>query len=881
MARWSPALRIARRDLVRHRVRTALTLALVALPVLVGVAAAEVAHNSRYEGERQARIVMGGADALVEVSPFERVRVGYRSEGDLVTRAGSFSRDRDGHRRPVRRDPAGVDLSALLPPGSRTTPASDFRDVVLATGGIGHVVLVDLRDPMTTGLGELESGRAPTAADEVAVNAPAAAELGLLRGDGTPRPDATLGLADGTQLRVVGVVGQDLDESFGGGMTMVAAPTSGLRGHERNRYLVDLPASAGDAPHALAASLARHGVAMLPRDVLLHPQDWRVREPAPSPVDASSVAMGALVVLFGLVEVVLIVGSAFAVGARRQVRDLGLLAASGGAPSDVRRVLLGQGLVLGVGASVLGAAGGIGVFLAGVPVYERFAHTHVWTRDVDWVVVAALTLLGSLTGVVAALVPAWSIGRLTPLAALSGRFPLRAGESHAHRPAFVLTGTGLLALVVAGWWTAREYAPPPVTVPEQQMFASQPSVLPLVLGGFGLLMMIGGVVWSAPYVVRRVAGVGRLLPLSGRYAFRDAARHRFRTAAAAVALTVTVAGAVFAGFVMQAVAATVATESNMPPHSLMIYVDDYESVRSTPQRADQLVATVARVVGPVTAHTAYRLSRRGAPESELTLAAAGGGYQTVSAVDPATMRYFAGPHGAAALRVFESGGLVTLPGARIRDGVVTAAIRPGARKPGNQLEFRAVTISPSRRTAQGELSQAWVSRSTAQRRGLDARPGVILAVARRPITTDDLTRLSVYGIDTFTPDVDLAQQRWLQLGVLGAAGLVTLLVVGIAVALSAAEGRADQATMAAVGAGPWRRRSLGAMHGLFLGLVGALLGVVIGLPAGVSLMQVDGVPGVQLPWWSVACTVLAVPPLAWCAGWLTTPGRLPLVRRTG
>ncbi|MEJ7788010.1 MAG: hypothetical protein WKF96_24690, partial [Solirubrobacteraceae bacterium] len=81
----------------------------------------------------------------------------------------------------------------------------------------------------------------------------------------------------------------------------------------------------------------------------------------------------------------------------------------------------------------------------------------------------------------------------------------------------------------------------------------------------------------------------------------------------------------------------------------------------------------------------------------------------------------------------------------------------------------------------------------------------------------------MHGLNGWSPDTDLEAIGMIRVGVTAAAGLLTMLVVGIAVALSAAEGRADQATMAAVGAGPWRRRSLGAMHGLFLGVVGVLL----------------------------------------------------------
>jgi len=54
------------------------------------------------------------------------------------------------------------------------------------------------------------------------------------------------------------------------------------------------------------------------------------------------------------------------------------------------------------------------------------------------------------------------------------------------------------------------------------------------------------------------------------------------------------------------------------------------------------------------------------------------------------------------------------------------------------------------------------------------------------------------------------------------AGLVTLLGGAISVALSAAEGRADRATLAAVGAPPRRRRELVAMQALLVGGLGGV-----------------------------------------------------------
>ena len=888
MSRWRPALRMARRDLWRHKGRAVLTMCLVALPVLVGVTTAQFHHNTQWDGERAARSSMGAADALVQVTPFERTRVTYWP-GDMGARPGAFARDADGKRHPVRRDRSSVDLAALLPEGSRIIPAMAHRDVALATGGVGHVKILDAGDPMAEGLASVASGEPPTKPDEVALTETAAEELGLLNADGSPRPDATLQLLDGTALRVVGVLDRNTDNGYSDGVEMLAAPGSVLAERSdstvgeqfSHRYLVDLPDSVGPAPHALAKSLTAHGVAMMPRDVMFHPHAWRVQAPTPGLVDPASLAIGALVVLFGLIEVVLIVGSAFAVGARRQVRDLGLVAASGGAPADVRRVLLAQGLVLGAGASVLGAVAGVLAFRAGTPLYEQLVHQRIWTHEIDWLSVVGVTVLGALTGLVAALLPAWSIGRLTPVAALSGRFPIRAGESRAHRPAFVLAGLGLVVLLLSGWWTATEYAPPPREVMQVNEFGYQPSSVPVVVGVLGLLMLISGVVWAAPYAVRRIAALGRLLPLSGRFAFRDAARHRFRTAAAAVTLIVTVAGAVFAGFAVQAAARSMG-QGSVPLHTISVYLEEYETTGlTTAARVDKVLATLHSVIGPAETLVASRASRPGKAYSELAIRGPRGFFEPVRVVDEQTLERLVGSDAGAALEAFRAGSVVTTNRRPVRQGKVTVAVDPGARKPENRWTLPAVVVRPSGTAAGSELFSAWVSEETVRGMGLLAVPTTITVLADRTVTSADMSRLAVYGISGWSPDTDLEVIGLIRLAVTGAAGLLTLLVVGIAVALSAAEGRADQATMAAIGAGPWRRRSFGAMHGLFLGVVGVLLGMVVGMPAGAALTQVDGVPGIAVPWLSVGGVLLVVPLLAWIAGWLVTSTRLTLVRRTG
>ncbi len=874
-ARWRPALRMAWRDLSRHKVRAVLTMLLVALPVAVGTAASLIHHNTGWAGEQHARVIMGGADALVKVTPFAKVRVLTQLGEDMAVKPVEFSRDKAGQRRPVRRDRSTVALESLLPDGSRFTPAPTQGQRTLSSGGTAQLTFLDASYSMTAALREIEidAGRAPTAADEAAVPSPMADELGFLDASGALRPDATLQLADGQGLSVVGLLTPASFNGAGSEARVLVPPTSGLNRRTPSYFLVDLPTLSLPDTRSVVASLADHGVAMMPRDVILHPAAWNIRTPPAAPVDIQSLAVGALVVLFGLIEVVLIVGSAFAVSARRQVRDLGLLSASGGSPADVRRVLLAQGLVLGAIAAVLGAAAGVALFRAGMPLYETITNAAVWTRDIDWVAVIGVTLLGALTGLLAALFPAWSISRLTPVAALSGRFPIRPGESTAHRPAFVCVGAGIITLAVAGFWTAREFAPRP-----HAEFAPK-SPLPIALGGLGVLLLVVGTVWSAPYIVRRVAALGRVLPLSGRFSFRDAARHRFRTAAASITLMITSAGAVLIGFGVNSASATATAVSGLPPHSMMFFPG---SLPRAPEQAETLLATVEHVVGEVTFLTSYQVNKPGSRSTHLVVQP--GRRQTrewVTVVDENLLRYLVVSNDEPALRAFRSGGVVTSDPALVRDGAARLLLYHGrGRQPDQDWQLPAISVS-ARDFGEGLLARTWISEGTAATLGLQTEPYITIAMTSGPVTRDELTRLAVYGISARSDDPINQTWRWITVGAVGAAGLLTALVIGIAVALSAAEGRSDLATMAAVGAGPWRRRSLGAAHGLFLGLVGGLLGLAVSLPAGLALTQIDGLAGTTVPWLSVTSTLLAVPLFGALAGWVVTPRRLSLVRRGG
>ena len=839
---WRPALRLARRDLRRHKVRAALTFLLVTLPVLAAAMIAVVVHNGSGSPEGYATEQMGDADALVRVTPWTKVR-----SRDAAYGVGAPAR---GHQ---RRDPASVDLPSLLPPGSRVAPGPVYGQLPLSTGGFafGRVVPDDaLARPIT----RLLSGRLPRDGSEVLVGHGAARVLDLLS-DGQPAADASLTLQDGTRLRVVGTVPAD-----GSALTVLGRPGLPVQvdqGAEEQgtAYLVRLPEMTTRELRALTRDLAAQGVSMQARDAILHPERWGL---GPRGFNAEAAYAGALAVLVGLVEVVLVVGAAFAVAARRQLRDLGLVASNGGVGKDVRRLMLAQGLVLGVTASVVGAGAGSLLGVVGGRWAERRFGMVLSGSDVPWGTVVGLAVLGALTAVVAALVPAWSLSRVTPVQALSGRFPVRLRTVRPHPGSFGLAGFGLLTLLVGGYLTSRWFAP-----------RGGESPLGPFISAIGLLLLLAGVVWATPYLVQAAAAAGRTMPLSGRYAFRAAGRHRFRTAAATTALTFTVAVAVLTGFAVSEAAASAG-----PSYPADVHVLSVDGFGPTLDRA-RVEATIEDTLGPVTVAT----SRTVGSDSQHALVVLGnGGYPDIRQVDRASLEAVQGRLSAAEAAAFERGAVLVASNGGIPVGRSKVTVGLQGVK-GARWQLPVTHLGEPEVPGQYSLGSAFVSSTVVERLGLTTTYASSLALAERAITDADLQRLSAYGINAWSDDPYRSQlDRYRYVGVLGA-GLLSLLVVGIAVALSAAEGRDEAATLTAVGAGPGRRRGIGAMHGLFIGLTGTALGVLVGLPGALAFVQMDGHSGVDVPWLSFLGTLTAVALLSPVAGWVVTPSRLPLTRR--
>ena len=268
---------------------------------------------------------------------------------------------------------------------------------------------------------------------------------------------------------------------------------------------------------------------MLSRDVLLNPPP---RSDVPYYSETGTTSSGSelfLVILLLVVVVVLaglkvtLPGAAFAVGARRQARSLGLLAATGGNRTQVRRVVLGGGIVLGLAGAVVGVA--LGLVLAAVarPVLADVAGAEFGRFDVRPSELLAIAALGVVTGVLAAVLPSRSAARQDPVVALTGR----RGQVRTPRKVPMI---GVL-LIVAGVVAAAVGSAMAVaftTGLNPTNGRSTALVAGLIAGGAAVAQI--GLIITSPAIIGLGGRWSGRLPLAGRLALRDAARHRGRSA---------------------------------------------------------------------------------------------------------------------------------------------------------------------------------------------------------------------------------------------------------------------------------------------------------------------------------------------------------------
>ena len=742
-----------------------------------------------------------------------------------------------------------VDPVTLLPSGSRVLRLRQSTGVILAGQGKRRfrpsVHELDVSDPLARGLFALDGGRLPTRSGQVL------ASRSLLNAT-----SASIGDSLTISGQTVTISGSGRWAASPGEMTLIG-PSLVMqtdREVQSEQLLVDLP----------------DGTTFTPSPDSGVSSQWLERASfTGSPTSPSDVA---LLYLFGglaLAAFGLVVASALAVGARRQLRAIGLVGATGASPRQTGLLLLLQGLVLGVVGAGAGVAGGLLLWQLTRPLVERWSGSLIGATNVVGSDLVLISVLALLVAVGAAVVPARLAARTSVLHALGGRRPLSRLGMRFPIVGVALSLLGSLVLARA-------------TFAMRGNGGGDGATIAAVAGS---ALVIAGLVVCAPYLVGLLEPLAGKLSGSTRLAARTLARQRGRTGPTVAAIMATGALAIAAATVaISQTARDTASQSALFPPDIAA-VEIFESVPpGTRPRVDcdllsRAAAPIRKIVpgsataciestdlvadgAAVAAIGVDEITKIGGDDLRAVLSAGGlvlaGSHETqsrsVELLSPAGRRTRANAVGSGDTRLFDyrSGGLLMS-----RDAVT----RAGGSMVGGQISLllrSPAPLSDAQRAAFRELNDGRLEALVA---GADPSINVNINFANQ--YESPVTKL-VYAV------------------VLPAAVLLALLVALVGLALTASETRDDQATFVALGAGPRHRRRQNAWQAAIVTGLGALLALPGGfVPAAIVLRAADSGIAIKPPWLVLVVLCVGLPLAAAAGGMLLTRARMsPLIRRS-
>ncbi|UZX01922.1 hypothetical protein F8G81_04250 [Arthrobacter sp. CDRTa11] len=936
------ALRMARRDISRHKGRSLLIILLIMLPVAGMTGAATLVQSMQETPGERVQYQLGKTQARFQ--SLNAVNSAMVQDPLMDHIVASNPQDIDP-------DFVAADPQDVLPAGYKILTESQL-DLTTRVGDADVSLMgraVDALNPAFEGKFQLLNGRAPQSAAEALVSPGLLDRFGMELGENLTTSAGTF-TAVGT-LRDFGV--SDRNEILflkpGQGDDAIAPLPSG-RGGQTKYYLV------GPEPVTWAQVREANtvGVSVLSRSVAfnLPPMDQRSVDGSPPQYEQatpySAYLTGGFIGALALLEVGLLAGAAFSVGAKRQIRELALLAASGAEAPTVQAVVMAAGLWLGTIAVAAGAALGLAgaagaVFWVRYLGSERLAGFHP-----DILLTATAMLMGLGACILAALAPARQVSRQAVLGALkSGRAPVTTGKW----PQRIGAGMLLLSAVLLFSGNALADVPADPDLLNDRM----PLITGLVIAG--AVLAVTGLVLVTGFVVALMTSRTGRLPLPLRMAARDSARNRSRTVPAVAAV---LAAATLASAAMVLAASQEARERenhqwNALPNQVVLPLNE-----SGPPLADgSLPAPVAvdpakftsalkNAVGTVSWTQVLETPRvtncpRG-PEADLSIppvtptfncllyslkVPAGNecaltegqrvqdprdwrcqgsmrpiGFSSSGSLavgGEAEIRAMLGTAPSAeALEALSNGGMVVTNPVFVQDGraVVEGADMRRDKVSTTQMHAGYEVVTSTEVPAVVMVPEVPVpyfgviSPAAAKSAGIRlTESSLLVQFSAYPSPAEqDLLASTAAGFFGSTPigiyvepGVD-RDSSWVIWSIVGISALITLSAAGITTGLSLADSRSDHMTLAGVGAAPRLRKALAGAQALMTGGLGSFLGCLAGVAPAVIIVHASGrATGLGadavVPWLQLLALVIIVPLTGSALAWIFTRARLPMSRR--
>ncbi|MGO4679871.1 FtsX-like permease family protein [Microbacterium sp. 2MCAF23] len=896
--------------MLRAKSSSILVALLVALPV-AGLFGAAVFMESRTPTPEEAvTLRLGQTQSLIV--PISPLPDGYRQAIDEPSMSHS-----DGTGTPPA-DPPPTEISSRVPAGAHVIPIEQTVVRLATRTGIANFTTVsgDMWDPALRGAFHVVSGTAPSNGHEAMASPHLLDRLGLAIGDRVTLPDS------GTTLTITGALQAVDAQRFGdtilytpGGTVPAEAAVVGTP----SWYVTDW-----QPPYEDLAAFNRDGYGVYARNVVLDPPAGAVTSnSARTPQSRwASFAVGAVFAVASGFLVTLLAGAAFAVATRRQQRSLAVAASVGAGRQDLFRIVVLQGLSLGLIGGLLGAVLGGGAVAIAQRLFDPGVKGLLWSSfgfRIPLDAAVAIIVFAALVGTISALAPARTATHGDTLAALRGA--RRPALFRRRLPIFgiVLLVAGIVISVAGGVITAVVTAPRTTATYVPAADAANSETLGDLLRAVSLWMMIGGpivlqvgVILSGHALLRGVARALSPIGLAPRLAARDAAANPTRTVPAFTAIAASV---FIATFVLAVIATNGAASARQYPWSgplgsvtASFGGDEAHAAQAEADARRLLNGTDPRVVleistprhAPLDPQTGrpqpsdlleYRVSAEGC---NTCITQYGFGMITVADADAANA-LFGGLLDDGQLRALREGALLAASTVELAEPPRTARIDgypagtlggafTGTETPTTSDSLPLITV-PGARSRFGAL----ITPETAARLGIATVPNMLIGVYDTPpdVATMDRLRADADGLTGRGSGVSVMQEAgpapvssWLSL-VAGVAGAIVLGAAGISLGLSRFERRPDDATLAAVGGNRTARRNVNAWQAVIITGLGALLGVLSGLVPAWSMVIANpqNVSAGDLPFLWLLSLALGLPLLVAALAWVVGPRAPELTHR--
>ncbi len=393
----------------------------------------------------------------------------------------------------------------------------------------------------------LKDGRAPSGPDEIAIDKATADTQGFEVGDRVAYL-TDIGTFDAT---IVGLVGLGSADSFGGAqlIAMDLATALDRLGADGNVDVIDIQVSEGADVPTVQDAVAD---VLPPRTEVVTGE--QVAQETADGVNEFIGVFGTGLLTFAFITAFVsafIINNVFQITIGQRLRELALMRAVGASGRQVRRMITIEALALGVIATALGVAGGVGV--ARLLIFA-FDAAGAGFPDTSTVLATRTIIVAALVGVgitmLSVIVPARKASRIPPVAAMRPEIGFVAMRARRLVGGVVVTVIGLAMFVVG-------------------LFARPGGTTGLIAfaGGGALLLFLGVASLSSTVAtpVTRALGwpIEKLLKVPGALARQNVARAPRRTSSSASALMIGVAlvssAAVFASSLRASLVSTLET----------------------------------------------------------------------------------------------------------------------------------------------------------------------------------------------------------------------------------------------------------------------------------------------------------------------------------